>query len=107
MVIWQTCPLIAYSGVVSLRELSIMLFLAELNKLNIWSTDIGNTHLEAKTSENLYIIAGSEFGEKQGATLIIHKALYGLRSSGQQCHTKLSDDLQYMGFFSYKAESDM
>ena len=52
-----------------------MSFLAELNKLE---------YLEAKTLKKVYIIAGPKFGEKQGNTLIINKALYSLRSSGQQ-----------------------
>ena len=45
--------------------------------------------------------------EKEGGTLILHKALYGLRSSGQQWHMKFSDDLRDMDFFSYKAELDI
>ena len=53
-----------YSGLVSLRDLRIMLFLAKLNTIDIWATDIGNTYLEAKTSEKVYIITGPEFGEK-------------------------------------------
>ena len=61
-----------YSGVVSLRGLRIMLFLAELNQLETWATDIGNTYLEAETSEKVYIISGPEFGDKQGDTLIIY-----------------------------------
>jgi hypothetical protein len=36
-----------YSGVVSLRELMIVLFLAKLNHLELWATDIGNAYLEA------------------------------------------------------------
>ena len=55
-----------------------MLFLAELNQLESWATDIGNAYLKAETSERVYIIAGPEFGEKKGCTLIIFKALYGL-----------------------------
>jgi hypothetical protein len=39
-----------------------MLFLAELNRLSVWATDIGNAYLEADTKEQLYIIAGNEFG---------------------------------------------
>ena len=42
-----------YSGVISLRGLRIMLFLVELNKIDIWATDIGNAYLEAKTSKKL------------------------------------------------------
>ena len=56
-----------YSGVVSLRGFRMMLILAELNKLDIWATDIGNVYLEATTYEKVYIVAGPEFGEKAGS----------------------------------------
>jgi len=58
-------------------------FIAELNGLETWSTDIGSAYLEAETKEKVCIIAGPEFGEDEGCLLLIHKALYGLRSSGQ------------------------
>ena len=50
-----------YSGVVSLRGLRLVLFLAELNDLNTCATDIGNAYLEAETKEKVCIIAGKEF----------------------------------------------
>ena len=40
-----------------------MIFLAELNGLETWATDIGNAYLEAETNEKVYIIAGPEFGD--------------------------------------------
>jgi Reverse transcriptase (RNA-dependent DNA polymerase) len=75
-----------YSGVVSLRGFRIVLFLAELNHLELWSTDIGNAYLEAYTSEKVYIIADPEIGDREGHILIISKALYGLQSSGVRWH---------------------
>ena len=72
-----------YSGVVSLQGLRIMLFLAEINQLETWATDIGNAYLEAETAERVYIIAGPEFGEREGSILIVFKSLYGLHSSRQ------------------------
>ena len=71
-----------YSGVVSLHGIRLLVFLAELNDLDIWATNIGNAYLEAETQEKVYIIAGPEFGELEGHMLIIFKALYGLRTSG-------------------------
>jgi Reverse transcriptase (RNA-dependent DNA polymerase) len=71
-----------YSGVVSLHGLCFVLFLAELNKLELWATDIGNAYLEAFTSDQVYIIAGPEFNELEVQVLIISKAIYGLCSSG-------------------------
>jgi hypothetical protein len=52
-----------YSSVVSLRGLKIALFLAELNQLEAWCTDVGNAYLEAYTDEKVFIIAGNEFGD--------------------------------------------
>ena len=96
-----------YSGVVSLRGFRLALFLAELNGLDTWATDIGNAYLEAETSEKVYVIAGPEFGPLQGHILIIHKALYGLRSSGFQWHERFADCLAEMGFKPCKAEPDI
>jgi len=96
-----------YSGVVSLRGFRLVLFLAELNGLETYATDIGNAYLEAKTSEKVYIIAGPEFGELQDHLLVIVKAIYGLRSSGARWHDKFSDCLRDMGFFPSKAEPDI
>jgi Reverse transcriptase (RNA-dependent DNA polymerase) len=78
-------------GVVSLRGFRIVLFLAELNHLELWSTDIGNAYLETYTSEKVYIIVGPEFGDREGHILIISKALYGLRSSGARWHDRFAD----------------
>jgi hypothetical protein len=96
-----------YSGVVSLRGFRLVLFLAELNKLELWATDIGNAYLEAFTSEKVYIVAGPEFKELEGHILIISKALYGLRSSGARWHDRFADCISELGFFPCKSEPDI
>jgi hypothetical protein len=96
-----------YSGVVSLRGIRTLIFFAELNNLDTWVTDIGNAYLEAVTSEKLFIIAGPEFGEQQGRTLIIYKALYGLRTSGLRWHDRFADVLRSQGFLPCVAEPDI
>ena len=53
------------------------MFLGELNNLEWWAADIGNANLESYTQEKLFIIAGPEFEELEGFTLIFNKALYG------------------------------
>jgi adenylosuccinate synthase len=78
-----------YSGVV----IRLIIFLAELNKLELWGADVGNAYLEALTKEKVYIIAGPEFGDLAGHTLVIFKALYGLRSSGLCWHQHFADVL--------------
>ena len=36
-----------YSGVVSLKHLRLVIFLGELNNLELWGADTGNAYLEA------------------------------------------------------------
>jgi hypothetical protein len=96
-----------YSGVVSLRGIRLIVFLAELNGLQLWGADVGNAYLEAKTKEKVHIVGGPEFGRLQGHTLLVDKALYGLRSSGLCWHQRFAEVLQSMGFTPSKAEADI
>jgi hypothetical protein len=96
-----------YSGVVTLRSLRVVIFLAELNQLEAWGADVGNAYLEATTREKVYIIGGIGFGKLEGHTLTIYKALYGLKSSGARWHEKLVDSLRMLGFNQSKADSDV
>jgi hypothetical protein len=92
-----------YSGVVSLRGLQTLLFIAELNDLQTWTKDVGNSYLEAETKEKVYVIAGSQFGDLEGHVLIIIKALYGLHF----WHERFADCLREMDFFQSKSEADI
>ena len=95
-----------YSGVVLLCSLRICIFLAELNGLRVHAANIGKAYLEAKNKEKVYIIGGPDFGELEGHTLVIHKALYSLRSSGLRWHEKFANTLCDMGFTPSKADPD-
>ena len=96
-----------YSSVVSLRGIRLLTFLAENNGCDVYATDIGNAYLESYTKEKVFIVAGPEFGDREGHTLIITKALYGLKSSGLRWHERFADVLREMGFFISKAEPDI
>ena len=95
-----------YSGVVSLRSLRMVVFLSQLDDLEIWGADVGNAYLEAYTDEKLCIIAGPEFKELQGHLLIMIKVLYGTRSGGARWHDRLFDILQEQKFKPSKADPD-
>ncbi|KAL7491253.1 hypothetical protein ACHAWT_000649 [Skeletonema menzelii] len=96
-----------YSGVVSLRGVRFVIFLAELNGLELYQTDVGNAYLESYTKEKVYVIGGPELHELQDHVLIIVKALYGLKSSGLRWHERFADVLRDMGFIPCVAEPDI
>ena len=96
-----------YSSVVSLRGIRILAFISQLNEEKLWATDIGNAYLESLTKEKVYIIAGPEFGDREGHTLVVIKALYGLKSSGLRWSERFSDVLRDMKFVPSRAEPDI
>ena len=93
-----------YSGVVSLRHLRLVIFLGELNNLELWGADIGDAYMEACIYEKLFMIAGAEFEELEGFILIFNKALYGLESSGKRWAERFYDIIKDMGFMPSKAD---
>ena len=93
-----------YSGLVSLRHLRLVIFLGELNNLQLWGADIGNAYLEAYTHEKLFIIAGAEFEELDSFILVFNKALYGLKSSGKRWAERFHNIIEDMGFTPSKAD---
>ena len=93
--------------VVSLRSLRMVVFLSQLNDLEIWGADVGNAYLEAYTDQNLCIIVGPEFIELQVHLLIMIKTLHGTRSGGARWHDRLSDILQELKFKPSKADPDV
>ena len=96
-----------YSGVISLCGFRLLVFLAELNDLEVQSTDISSAYLEAYTNEEVCITAGPEFGPLENHRLLIGRALYGLCSSGSRWHDKFATCMQAEGFFPCKAEPDV
>ena len=93
--------------VVSLRSLRMVVFLSQLNDLEIWGADVGNAYLEAYTDPNLCIIVGPEFKKLQVHLLIMIKTLHGTRSGGARWHDRLSDILQELKFKPSKADPDV
>ena len=53
-----------YLVVVSLLGIKLLLLIAELNKLQVWITDIRNAYLETK--EKMCFIAGPELEVRRG-----------------------------------------
>ena len=51
--------------------------------------------------------AGPEFGELEGQPLIIHRGIYGLRSSAARFHERLALSIRRLGFLPSKADPDL
>ena len=75
------CDLVC-SGLASLCSLCIVVFLAELNALEITGGNIGNAHLEAHTEEKACFRAGLEFRPLERHLLLIDKAFHGVLHFG-------------------------
>lgn len=71
--------------------MGLVVFLAELNQLELWGAAIASAYLLVKTQEKVFIMANKAFGERAGNILVTFKAQDGLRSSGVPWHDKLFD----------------
>jgi hypothetical protein len=98
---------ITYSSVVSRDSVRICFLIAALNDLDIWMSDVGNAYLNAQPREKVYTIAGVEFGEEEGHTMLIVRALYGLKSSGAAWRSHFANSLRDLGFLSNQADPDV
>ena len=85
----------------------MVLFLAELNELETWGTDVGSAYLQAPTREKLYTIAEPYFGDLEGHTLIVRKAVYGLKLSGKMWSERSAEVFKSMGFLPSKTQDDI
>jgi hypothetical protein len=92
-----------YSGGVSLYGFRLVLFLSELNGMELWATDVGNAYLEDVNYEMVFIMAGPEFEELEGHIIVIIKTLYGLRISDARWHDRFADCIMFLGFFPCKS----
>jgi hypothetical protein len=61
-----------------LRGFRIVLFLAKLNHLKLWSTDVGNAYLEAYTSERYTSLQAQSLGSVRDISLssVRHSMVY-------------------------------
>jgi len=89
---------------VSVRMLDL---LAHRDNLQILHGDVSNAFISAPCREKIYSRAGAEFGDREGAILILKKALYGLRSSSKAFRCCFADYLRTLGFFPTRYDRDV
>ena len=71
--------------------------------MEVWGADIGNAYLEATMKEKIYILASPNLRNYK-AILVVHKALYGLKSSGLRSSQRMHDIMLQLGFRPCKAD---
>jgi hypothetical protein len=99
---------ITYSSVVSRDSVRICLLAAALNDLSVLACDIKGAYLTAPSREKVATTAGEEFGpELQGKTLLIVRALYGLKSAGAAFRAYLAEHLYSLDYRPSYADPDV
>jgi hypothetical protein len=90
---------LTYSLVVTRDSVRIGFLVAAVNGLDILAADIGNAYLQVPVQEKVHTTAGPEFGPNNvGKTVLVVRAMNGLKSSGTAWHAKFSETLRSMNF---------
>ena len=97
-----------YAGVVSRESVRIAFSYAALNGLDVCMADIRNAYLQSPTSQKHYIICGPEYGmENVGKVAIMHRAVYGGKTSGRDFRNHLRSCMHFIYFTSCPAYPDV
>ena len=81
-----------YSGVVSLRNLRLAMFLAELNNLELWRADVGHAYFQALTKRNstLFMVLNLKNYKDMSLLCTRHSMVQGLEE-----HVGMTNSLTY------------
>ena len=97
-----------FAGVVSCESVQIAFTNAALNDLQVFAADIHNAYLQAPSSQKDYVVCGPEFGiENIGKVALIHRALYGGKSAGQDFRNHLRSCMHHLDFRPCTADPDV
>jgi hypothetical protein len=104
----ETPTSITYLTVVSRDSVQLAFVIAALNNLEITAWDVGNAFLNAPCRENVWFVAGPEFGSRQGMVVYVVRALYdGVKSSGALWRAMLKLTITEMGWDPTIADPDV
>ena len=103
----ETPASMTYSSVVSRDSVRVALTIAALNDLQVKAGDIQNAYLTAPCKERITVTCGPEFGEDEGKTAEIVRALYGLKSSGAAYGEHLANCMTHLGYQTCLADNDV
>ena len=88
-----------FAGVVSRESVRIAFMYPALNGLQVFAADIRNAYLQAPSSQKDYVVCGPEFRiENIGKVALIHRALYGGKSTGRDFRNHLRSCMHHLNF---------
>ena len=103
----ETPKTLTYASVVSRTMVQIALMLAALNNLEVKTSDVQNAYLTAPCAKVIHTMLGAQFGEDEGRTAFIIRALYDLASAGASFRNHLADCMQHLGYMSCLVDPDL
>ena len=71
-----------YATIIQTMMIRMLLTIAVNEGLKVMTGDISNAYIHAECGKKIYSKCGPDFGDKEGAIVIIKKILYGLATSG-------------------------
>ena len=101
---FSQCPgfeyLKVFAPTVRLPTLRIILALAAIHGLHLWSVDVSNTYLDGKMDCDVYMEQpeGFEQGDHKQTVCLLKKVLYGTRQGRIRWNHKMCTTLESLGF---------
>ena len=96
-----------YASVVYYETVHISLTISALNDLQVKCGDVLNAYITAPVVELIWNTLGPEFGDDQGKTAILVRALYSLKSSGSDFRKHLGECMSNIGYKPCLADPDL
>ena len=98
---------IRYTSVVSRETVRVVITVEDLNNLHVRTADIHNAFIQAPVSEDIWIVLGPEFGPYAVKSVVVGRALYGLKNSRDSFWNHLADFMKHMEYMSCPEDPDL
>ena len=98
---------VTYARVVSRETVCIDLTISALNDLQVKCGDVLNAYITAPVMQLIQNTLGTKFGDDQGKTEIVVRALHGLNSSGNDFRKHLGECMSGLGYKPCLADPDI
>ena len=96
-----------YSSQVDTLSVLLLFLICKHQKLSLITADVSTAFPTAPTNEKVWCVAGPEFGDRQGSTVEIKRAMYGLAGSARAFADFRADTIRQLGFVPSRADPDL